>query len=133
MIKYEKEKNTSCIYCSWCNPVMVGMFFAMGAKMKKQLEAFDKTPVELSKVQDGVYTGSSNTELVKAEVQVTIQNGELKCIEILKHECGLGSKANVIVDHMVAQNTVEVDAISGATMSSEVLKDAVRNALREGL
>ena len=27
-------------------------------------------------------------------------------------------------------NTVEVDAVSGATMSSEVIKDAVRDALR---
>ena len=30
-------------------------------------------------------------------------------------------------------NTVEVDAVSGATMSSEVIKDAVRDALRSGL
>jgi len=30
-------------------------------------------------------------------------------------------------------NTVEVDAVSGATMSSKVIKDAVRDALRSGL
>jgi uncharacterized protein with FMN-binding domain len=34
---------------------------------------------------------------------------------------------------MIKDNTVEVDAFSGATMSSEVIKDAVRDALRSGL
>lgn len=113
--------------------LMVGMFVAMGAKMKRQVEAFDKTPVDLSKVQDGTYVGESETTLVKAQVQVQIKNGSIQEVRILKHECGRGTKANVIADDMVAQNTVEVDAISGATMSSEVLKDAVRKALREGL
>ncbi|SCX96366.1 FMN-binding protein [Butyrivibrio sp. INlla14] len=35
--------------------------------------------------------------------------------------------------NLVKGNTVEVDAVSGATMSSEVIKDAVRDALRSGL
>lgn len=39
----------------------------------------------------------------------------------------------MIVSDMIKDNTVEVDAVSGATMSSEVIKDAVRDALRSGL
>ncbi len=38
-----------------------------------------------------------------------------------------------IVNDMIKDNTVEVDAVSGATMSSEVIKDAARDALRSGL
>lgn len=38
--------------------------------------------------------------------------------------------ANAIVDNMVSKNDIEVDAVSGATLSSEVIKDVVRNALR---
>ena len=41
--------------------------------------------------------------------------------------------AFAIVSDMIKDNTVEVDAVSGATMSSEVIKDAVRDALRSGL
>ena len=33
---------------------------------------------------------------------------------------------------MIEKDDVEVDAVSGATFSSEVIKDAVRNALRKG-
>ena len=51
-------------------------------------------------------------------------------IEILKHECGKVRPANEIVNDMIEKNDIEVDAVSGATMSSEVIKAAVRDALR---
>ena len=98
--------------------------------MKKQLNGFDKTGIEISQVQDGVYEGKSETDLVKVEVRVTVLNGEISDIEILKHECGLGKPAEEMIPEMILKNDVEVDAISSATFSSEVIKDAIRNALR---
>lgn len=98
--------------------------------MKKQLNGFDKTGIEISQVQDGVYEGKSETDLVKVEVRVTVLNGEISDIEILKHECGLGKPAEEMILEMIQKNDVEVDAISSATFSSEVIKDAIRNALR---
>jgi uncharacterized protein with FMN-binding domain len=98
--------------------------------MKKQLNGFDKTGIEISQVQDGVYEGKSETDLVKVEVRVTVLNGEISDIEILKHECGLGKPAEEMIPEMIQKNDVEVDAISSATFSSEVIKDAIRNALR---
>ena len=99
-------------------------------KEYSELKDFDQTPVDLSEVADGVYEGSSETTLVKASVRVTEKNGSIENIEILRHECGKGLPANNIVDDMVSQNEIDVDAVSGATVSSEVIKDAVRNALR---
>ena len=99
-------------------------------KIYNEVDAFDKTPVNISEVEDGVYEGYSETTLVKVQVRVTVSNGKIDNIEILKHECGKGMPANVIVDEMAEKNTVDVDAVSGATVSSEVIKDAVRNALR---
>ena len=101
--------------------------------MKKQLNGFDKTGIEISQVQDGVYEGKSETDLVKVEVRVTVLNGEISDIEILKHECGLGKRAEEMIPEMIQKNDVEVDAISSATFSSEVIKDAIRNALRNGI
>ena len=101
--------------------------------MKKQLNGFDKTGIEISQVQDGVYEGKSETDLVKVEVRVTVLNGEISDIEILKHECGLGKPAEEMIAEMIQKNDVEVDAISSATFSSEVIKDAIRNALRNGI
>ena len=99
-------------------------------KMKYQTDVMDRSPVDISKVADGTYEGYSETMMVKAKVLVTVESGKITDIEILQHDCGKGHPAEAIVDDMVANNTVEVDAVSGATASSEVIKDAVRNALR---
>lgn len=101
-------------------------------KMNSQVKSFDKSAVDVSQVKDGVYEGHSETELVKVDVKVTVSNGDISDIEILRHECGKGKIANVIVEDMVEKDDVEVDAVSGATFSSEVIKDAVRSALRKG-
>ena len=111
----------------------ISIFIIEIIRMNNQVKAFDKTPIDISQVADGVYNGHSETDLVKVEVKVTVEAGAIKDIEILKHECGKGRPANVIVNDMVKKNDVEVDGVSGATFSSEVIKDAVRNALRSGL
>ena len=99
-------------------------------KMKSQTDAFDTTPVDIGKVADGTYEGYSETMMVKAKVLVTVESGKITDIEILQHDCGKGHPAEAMIDDMIANNTVEVDAVSGATASSAVIKDAVRNALR---
>ena len=113
--------------------VIIFTFAVVSIRMTGQVKAFDKTNINLSQVADGVYTGHSETDLVKVDVRVTVADGRIEDIEILKHECGKGHPADVIVSDMIKDNTVEVDAVSGATMSSEVIKDAVRDALRSGI
>ena len=119
--------------------LVIGILFAalltavvvtVGIRMVSQVKAFDRTGIDVSHVPDGVYTGHSETDLVKVEVKVSVSDGMIRNIEILKHECGKGLPANEIVKDMVRKNDVEVDSVSGATVSSEVIKDAVRNALR---
>ncbi len=102
-------------------------------RMNGQVNDFDTTPIDVIKVADGVYEGQSETDLVKADVRVTVSNGEIKDIEIVRHMCGKGKPAEAMTESMIRNNDVEVDAVSGATYSSKVIKDAVRNALRKGL
>ncbi len=102
-------------------------------RMSSQVNDFDTTPVEVGSVADGVYEGHSETDLVKVDVKVTVSEGEITDIELLRHECGKGRPAENMIPSMISQNDVEVDAVSGATFSSAVIKDAVRNALRKGI
>ena len=102
-------------------------------RMNGQVDDFDTTPVDMTKVADGIFEGHSETDLVKADVRVTVSNGEIKDIEIVRHMCGKGKPAEAMTESMILNNDVEVDAVSGATYSSMVIKDAVRNALRKGL
>lgn len=63
---------------------------------------------------------------------MTVKEGRLESIEILRHENGKGKKAEAIVDDMVRNNDSEVNLVSGATVSSICIRIAVRNALAQG-
>ena len=108
------------------------LFLAIACKEYMEVNAIDKTLVNISEVEDGVYEGYSETSLVKVRVRVTVTDGKIENIEILEHQCGKVKPANAIAEEMARRNDIEVDAVSGATVSSEVIKDAVRNALRDG-
>lgn len=59
-----------------------------------------------------------------------MQNGEIANINILEHRHERGKTAEVIADSIVDEQKIDVDAISGATNSSTVIKKAVENALK---
>ena len=82
---------------------------------------------------DGVYIGSASTNMVKAEVKVTVENHKISAIELIKHDNLLGKKAEAILGGMISANTYDVDAVTGATASSQVIKSAVCSALLKGL
>lgn len=106
--------------------MLVVMFIMMGNDMKN----LKYHKVNLNDLENGVYRGEARTSLVKVEVKVEVSNNKITKIVLLKHENGLGSKAESIIKKMISMNTYEVDAVSGATASSEVIKSAVSDALR---
>ena len=112
--------------------LIITMCAVIVIRMNSQVKSFDRSEVDVSQVKDGIYEGRSETDMVKVDVRVTVSNGDISDIEIVRHECGKGKIAHVIVEDMIEKDDVEVDAVSGATISSEVIKDAVRNALRKG-
>ena len=69
----------------------------------------------------------------RAEVRVTVTDHRIANIELLKHVTGLGKPAEATLPAMVAENNYEVDAVTGATASSLTLRNAVNDALRQGL
>ncbi|MCR4788669.1 MAG: FMN-binding protein [Lachnospiraceae bacterium] len=126
----KKQIKTRLIIVIIFASIVISAFAMACIRMSAQVKAFDRSEIDLSQVADGVYNGHSETDLVKVEVTVIVSDGRIRNVEILKHECGKGHPAEAIVKDMIKKNDVEVDAVSGATVSSEVIKDAVRNALR---
>lgn len=92
---------------------------------------YDFSGLDLTKVEDGTYTGIEDAGIIKATVEVTVKDHVITDVKILSHDSGQGKPAEVIVADIVANNSLEVDAISGATHSSQVIKVAVYNALTE--
>lgn len=84
---------------------------------------------DVSKLVDGIYTGSYEIMWVAAEVKVTVNNHKIEEIELLKHENHRGASAETIPSQVVEAQSLEVDTVSGATSSSKVILKAIENAL----
>lgn len=83
----------------------------------------------LEAIEDGSYTGNVDSGVIVVEVQVDVEDHQITHIELIKHQNGQGEPAEVIIDHIVEEQTIMVDDISGATYSSQVIKKAVEIAL----
>ena len=98
------------------------------------VKSIDSRPiVDIKDVKDGVYFAKEETPLVSAEVNVTVKDKRIVDIALLRHENGMGEKAEEMIPEMIKNNTSEVDIVSGATLSSKVIRAAVRNALFQGI
>lgn len=100
------------------------------ADYKKAVKETTFEDINISDIPDGVYVGEYDVNFIYAEVEVTVQNGEITNINILEHRHERGKTAEVIADSIVDEQKIDVDAISGATNSSIVIKKAVENALK---
>ena len=100
---------------------------------KQAVQEISIGDVRISDVADGVYIGECNVNFIYAKVEVTVQNKEIEKIRILEHKNERGQVAETIVDQIVSEQKIDVDAISGATNSSKVIKKAVENALENDL
>lgn len=87
--------------------------------------------IELSKAEDGSWKGIHEAFPVSAEVLVHIMNHSIRDIEIIRHDNGRGSAAESIVDSVIAAQDTRVDAVSGATSSSNVILKAIEQAVEK--
>lgn len=106
-----------------------GIYLKSIGEYKAKVDALTFDEIDLTKVEDGIYEGQCDTGIVRARVQVTVREHRLESIDLLEHENGRGAPAEAILDQMVQDQTTAVDAVSGATCSSKVIRKAVENAI----
>ena len=83
----------------------------------------------LSEISDGKYIGEYSVPPVFVKVEVTVERHQITDVDILRHENGLGSPAERVIDDVIQNQSLDVDAISGATVSSKCILKAIENAL----
>ena len=110
-----------------------GIYLKSISDYKAKVNALTFDEIDLTKVEDGIYEGQCDTGIVRARVQVTVRDHQMERIDLLEHENGRGTPAEAILDQMVQDQTTAVDAVSGATCSSKVIRKAVENAIKAGL
>ena len=89
--------------------------------------------IDIADVSDGIYIGEYDVNFIYAKVEVTVEDGEIVSINIMEHRHERGKAAETVIEKIIEEQKIDVDAISGATNSSTVIKKAVENALKGGL
>lgn len=84
---------------------------------------------DLSSIEDGTYIGSCDIDFVAATVEVTVSNHMITNINLVNHHTDKGKAAEAIIPKIVDAQSLQIDAVSGATNSSKVIKKAIENAL----
>ena len=90
--------------------------------------------VRISKdLKDGQYEASSEGYGGLLTVRISIENGKLTDIKIISHNETeeYFKKALAVIDEILRKGSVNVDSVSGATISSNAIKDAVAKALQK--
>lgn len=88
--------------------------------------------IDLSSIEDGVYTGSEESRYVSAKARITVSNGVIVDVELLNHDHRRGESAEVLVEQVEEKQTLQLDTVSRATASSKVILKSIENALSQG-
>lgn len=91
--------------------------------------------VDVTKIANGVYEGKSLGYAGDVEMEVTVQNGRIEALKVKHHSDRQYYHAieDTIRRIMARQSVNGVDAISGATFTSEAVIRATAKALAEGM
>lgn len=137
-INMEGNSNGRCLIWGYLLGETMGKLTASGEVLtsREELNELSKdvsTIVVSDKVyKDGVYTGSGTGRNGAIDVSVTIEGGKITNIVVDNHaessDIG-GSALEKLVKNAIAANSADIDAASGATMTSDGFRTAVAQAL----
>lgn len=86
--------------------------------------------VDLSKVPDGTYKGSFSGGRFSNTVRVTVKNHKITNIKVVKDvQFNKASTTQKIFDEVIKAQSTQVDAVTGATVTSKVYLKSIQNAL----
>ncbi len=86
--------------------------------------------------EDGTYTGVGEGREPGIEVEIEISGGEIVSMDLIDHNDSQGYFEDAwegMLERVLAQQTHEVDTVSGATASSIGIREAVRDALSKAV
>jgi uncharacterized protein with FMN-binding domain len=114
---------------------VIGIFILFNTAGKNAADYIGDFKPEMSQIDDGTYRGSYSSILEKfgAKITFTVKDGELTNFHFdqLYGTIGYGGPENVIMK-IDQQEDLHFDGISGATVTSNLARAAIKNALENG-
>ena len=106
------------------------------SKEHREARSLPLEAVDFSKLRDGTYQGAYAGGMYKwraNECQVTVASGKVSAIQLVnsKDPGGENTQDQVLYDRVIQAQSLQVDTISGATLTSRAYLKAVENALTQ--
>ena len=106
----------------------VAVFYQIVDANFQRLTETEISNVDFTQFEDGIYTGSYSAFPISVKLQLTLKDHRITEIILMEHLNGQGKGAEVITDKIIETQSLEVDAVTGATFSSKVILKAVEDA-----
>ncbi len=114
--------------------VLIAMIVVLLNCVHREIEKPGNIPVDeidLSSISDGSYKGDYTYSKFTYKVEVTVEAHQIESIRIIHNaNTDRARKAETIVTKVLDAQSVKVDAVTGATMTSKALLKAIKNALK---
>ena len=89
-------------------------------------------PIPNASLKDGTYDGSAKNGPVKVKVKITVSEQKITAVDLVSHRTWKGVQAEgIIPSRIIETQSTKVDAVSGATMSSVAIMNAVEDAVQK--
>lgn len=125
----KKRQGTKLMYIMMCMLLIVGVLSGCTGESKNEPKASDST------FKAGTYTGEAEGKDGTIKVEVTVDDAsKISDIKIVSQSetGGLGDAAlEKVKAQIITDQTLAVDAVSGASLSSKAMVEAVENAMKQ--
>ncbi len=111
-----------------------GIGWSKLSKEHREARSLPLNAVDFSKLNDGTYYGAYAGGMYKwrvNETQVSVSSGKVTGIQLVASQDpgGKNTQHKVLYDRVIQAQSLQVDTISGATLTSKAYLQAVENAL----
>jgi len=86
-------------------------------------------PVDLSKIADGAYPGSFKAGRFSYSVEVTVKDHRIEAVKSTGAKQAQDTVVQKIFERIREAQSVQVDTVSGASLTTKAVSKAVENAL----
>lgn len=109
--------------------ILSSLMLCNTAEMKR-VRAMPINDIELSSIREGTYIGDYSYGGFTYEVEVVVRNYKMENINVLKNRKTYHAlEAEGVITEVLKTQSLNVDAITGATTTSKALLKAIENAL----
>lgn len=85
--------------------------------------------IDLHAIQDGETIGVCQNKILFAVVKVQVQDHKITDVEVVAHKDSYREQAEQIAGAVCSAQSLEIDAVTGATLTSDTVLKAIENAL----